>query len=246
MAAHAEFLRVASSDEALARAALEDPHVIAARWPDARIRAIAELAIVVTSAPWTLTRDHLHRAYSASLSDEDVLHLVCLSSYFGHLNRIADVVGIRLDYNVAIPAPPVDPAAQVWQSAPKLLSGRAAIDLARRPATQAALAEWKSYIFLRDEPLSRRSRTLLARWVAAFLGDGTISPPTDLTANPHDDVLRIFAEQVTFAPWTVDDEALAPLRAEGFDDAKIFDAAATITSAGVFSRIEVALAALAV
>jgi hypothetical protein len=174
-----------------------------------------------------------------------VLHLVYLASYFGHLNRIADVVGIPLDYNVTLPVPKPDPAAQVWQSAPKLLTARPAIDPARRPATHAALAEWKSYIFMRDEPLSRRSRTLLARWVATFLGDGTISPPTDLTVNPHDDMLRGFAEQVTLAPWTVDDGALAPLRDKGFDDAYIFDIAATITSAGVFSRIEVALAALA-
>jgi uncharacterized protein YciW len=224
---------------------IADPHEVAARWPDARLRAISELTIVVTSSPWSLTRDHLHRAYSANLSDEDVLHLVCLSSYFGHLNRIADVVGIPLDYDVSLDVPAPDPAAQVWQSAPKVLSGRPAIDPARRPATHAALADWKSYIFMRDEPLSRRSRTLLARWVATFLGDGTISSPTDLTVNPHDDLLRVFAEQVTLAPWTVDDDALAPLRAAGFDDTKIFDAAATITSAGVFSRIEVALAALA-
>jgi len=205
---------------------------------------IAELTIIVTSAPWTLSRQHLQRAYTASLSDEDVLHLVSLSSYFGHLNRIADVVGVPLDYDVKLAVPQLDLAAQVWSSAPKLVTGRPAIDPARRPTTQTALSDWKTYVFHRDAPLSRRSRTLLARWVAMWLGDGSISPPTDMTINPHDDVLRTFAETVTLAPWTVDDAALAPLRAAGFDDAAIFDAAATVTSAGVFSRIEVALAAL--
>lgn len=86
---------------------------------------------------------------------------------------------------------------------------------------------------------------LLARWVAMWLGDGSISPPTDLTVNPHDDALRTFAELVTLAPWQIDETRLASLRATGFDDAAIFDVTATITSAGVFSRIEVALAALA-
>ncbi len=205
---------------------------------------IAELAVVVTGAPWTLTRNHLQRAYAASLSEEDVLHLVCLASYFGHLNRIADVVGVPLDYETTLAVPRTDAAHQVWESAPKLVAGRPAIDLARRPATQGALTEWKRYVFHRDAPLSRRARTLLARWVATWLGDGTISPPTDLTVNPHDDLLRTFAERVTLAPWTVDDEALAPLREAGYDDAAIFDIAATITSAGVFSRVEVALTAL--
>jgi alkylhydroperoxidase family enzyme len=205
---------------------------------------IAELTIIVTTAPWTLSRQHLQRAYTASLSDEDLLHLVSLSSYFGHLNRIADVVAVPLDYDVVLSVPPINVAAQVWPSAPKLVTGRPAIDPARRPTTQTALAEWRSYIFYRDAPISRRARTLLARWVAMWLGDGGISPPTDLTVNPHDDALRAFAEVVTLAPWTVDDATLAPLRDAGFDDAAIFDATATITSAGVFSRIEVALAAL--
>jgi alkylhydroperoxidase family enzyme len=205
---------------------------------------IAELTILVGTAPWTVSRQHLQRAYSASLSEEDILHLVSLASYFGHLNRIADVVAVPLDYDVTLAVPPINMAAQVWSSAPKLVVGRPAIDPARRPATQTALADWRSYVFYRDAPISRRARTLLTRWVAMWLGDGGISPPTDLTVNQHDDVLRAFAEVVTLAPWTVDDATLAPLRAAGFADAAIFDATATITSAGVFSRIEVALAAL--
>lgn len=205
---------------------------------------ITDLTIIVTTSPWTLSRAYLQRAYTASLSDEDMLHIVSLSSYFGHLNRIADVVAVPLDYEAKLAVPPINAAAQVWPNAPKRLTGKPAIDPARRPATQTALSDWKGYIFHRDAPISRRARTLLARWVAMWLGDGGISPPTDMTANPQDDVLRTFAEVVTLAPWTVDDDALAPLRAAGFDDAAIFDATATITSAGVFSRIEVALAAL--
>ena len=80
-----------------------------------------------------------------------------------------------------VPAP--DTVVQAWPSAPRLISGRAAIEPSRRPATQAALAEWRKYVFFRDTAITRRMRVLLARWVAMWLGDGTISPPTEGTAS---------------------------------------------------------------
>jgi hypothetical protein len=206
---------------------------------------IAELAVVITEAPWTLSRHHLARAHKAGLSDEDVLHVITLASYFGHLNRIADAVQAPLDYTVKLQPPQADPSVAPWPTAPELVTGRPALDLARRPATANAFTEWRHYIFYsHDAPLTRRQRTLIARWVAAWLGDGTISPPTDLTVNPVDDELRAVAEVVTLAPWQITDETFAALRERGFDDAAIFDVCATATSAGVFSRIEVALAAL--
>lgn len=223
---------------------IADPRAVAASWPDARQRMIAELTMRVTEAPWLLAREHLSRAHKASLSDEDILHVVALSSFFGHLNRVADVTGVPLDYQVMHAAPAPDPSIPPWPAATELVAGRPTIELTRRSATHAALAQWRNYIFYRDAPLTRRQRTLLARWVAAWLGDGGISPPTDLTVNPHDDALRAFAELVTLAPWQISEAQLAPLRAAGYDDAAIFDATATVTSAGAFSRIEVALVAL--
>jgi alkylhydroperoxidase family enzyme len=206
---------------------------------------IAELAVVVTEAPWKLTRDHLMRAYKADLSDEDVLHVITLASYFGHLNRIADAVQAPLDYTVQLEPPHADPTIAPWRTAPELVVGRPVIDLARRPATANAFNEWKHYSFYsRDAPLTRRQRTLIARWVATWLGDGGISPPTDLTGNPVDEAVRNVAEVVTLAPWQITDATFAPLRERGFDDVAIFDVCATATSAGVFSRIEVALVAL--
>ena len=245
MASHTEFMRVAQGDEAAARGVLEDPQEIAARWPDARLRMLAELALVVTETPWTLSRKHLARAHQAGLSDEDVLHVVTLSSYIGHQCRIAAATGVPLDYEVKLEPPPIDRAKAPWPVAPSLLAGRPAIDIARRPATANAFTEWKHYIFYsHDAPLTRRQRTLVARWVATWLGDGGISPPTDLTFNPLDDALRTLAEVVTLQPWQITDDTFAPLRRAGFDDRGVFDVCATASSAGVFSRIEVALAAL--
>jgi alkylhydroperoxidase family enzyme len=208
------------------------------------MRAIVELAIAVNEAPWALSRAHHARAHAAGLSDEDVLQVIAIAAHSGHLNRAADISGVALDYTVQHTPPPVDPSVPPWPAAPRMVVGRPAIDIARRPATANALAEWRNYIFYRDAPLTRRQRTLLARWVATWLGDGGISSPADLTANVHDEALRNYAELVTLAPWKIGDAELAPLRAVGFDDTAIFDATATVSSAGMFSRIEVALVAL--
>lgn len=223
---------------------IADPHAVAAEWPVARQRMLADLTMLVTEAPWSLSRAHHERAHAAGLSDDDIVQAIALSAFFGHLNRIADAVGVPLDYEVRhLPAPP-DPSIDALPPAPVARSGRPAIDLIRRPATAAALAEWKRFIFQRDAPLTRRQRTLLARWVAAWLGDGGISSPKELTANPLDDMLRTVAEIITLAPWKLDDHSFDVL-AGSFGDAAVFDVCATASSQGVFSRIEVALISLA-
>jgi alkylhydroperoxidase family enzyme len=232
------------TDDSLSRAVIADPRTAHSHAPSTRMQMIAELAVQIAEAPWKLSRATLGRAHAAGLSDDDILHVVLLAAYFGHLNRIADAVGVPLDYNVQLEAPKPDASCPPWPTAPELVAGRPAIDIARRPATAAALAEWRSYVFYRDTQVTRRQRTLIARWVASWLGDGGISPPTDLTVNPLDDALRELAEVVTLAPWKLSDESFVRLRESGFDDAAIFDVCATATSAGVFSRIEVALAAL--
>jgi alkylhydroperoxidase family enzyme len=222
---------------------IADPRGVRAELP--RMQMLVELTTLVTEQPWTLSRAHLARASDAGLDEADVLHAVALSSYFGHLNRIADATGVPLDYDVRALPPHPDPADEPWPVAPRLVTARPAIDLTSRPATAQALTEWRQYMFHRDAPLTRRQRTLIARWVAHWLGDGGISPPDDLTVNPFDDALRELAELVTLAPWRLSDSSFTTLRSAGFDDAMIFDVCATASSAGVFSRIAVALSALA-
>jgi alkylhydroperoxidase family enzyme len=209
-----------------------------------RMQMLAELTVVVTEAPWALSRMHRDRAHEAGLGDEDILHAIQLSSYFGHLNRIADAVAVPLDYVVQHMPPATDPSVAPWPAAPSLVVGRPALEASLRPATATALAAWRTYMFDRDAPLARRQRTVIARWVATWLGDGGISPPDDLTFNPLDDALRELAEQITLAPWKLCDASFASLRAVGFDDAALFDACAVASTTGVFSRITVALSAL--
>ncbi len=205
---------------------------------------LAELAIGVSEAPWSLSRGDRDRAHAAGLSDDDILHAIALSAYFGHLNRIADAVGVPLDFAVQRMPPATDPSVPALAPSTVAVTGRPALELARRPATAAALSAWRSYTFDRDAPLTRRSRTVIARWVALWLGDGGISAPADLTVNPIDDALRELAELVTLAPWQLGDQSFTRLREAGFDDAQLFDAIAVASSTGVFSRITVALGSL--
>lgn len=209
-----------------------------------RLRALGELAVIVTIEPWALSRAHHQAWLAAGLTDDELLHAVMLSAYFGHLNRIADAVAVPLDYIVQLPVPPSDPSVPPFSASALAVTGRPAIDPARRPATLAAIAAWRTYIFDRDAPLSRRQRTVLARWVSHYLGDGNISSPDDLTANPIDSALRELAEVVTLAPWQLADASFSALRRQGFDDAAVFDACAVASSAGTFSRITVALTAM--
>ena len=221
----------------------ERPRALELREP--RQRALAELATVVTEAPWQLSRAHRSRAHAAGLSDAEVLQAIALAAFFGHVNRIADAVAVPLDYEVARTPPATDATVPPLAAASIIRTGRPALDLAQRPETARALADWRSYAFYRDAPLSRRQRTYIARLVARWLGDGGISPPEDLTGNPLDDALRELAEVVTLAPWRLSPDSFVRLREAGFDDAALFDTCATASAAGVFSRIEVALVALA-
>jgi alkylhydroperoxidase family enzyme len=232
-------------------AVIGEPRGIAAAWRDDRVRMLAELAIVVAEAPWRLSGEHLRRAHRAGLADDDVIHAVALASLFGHLNRIADAVAVPLDYAVRHSPPAADAAVPAWPAAPGWVgfdrSGheQPGLDLARRPATEVAIAAWRDYVMHRPAPLDAQQRALIARSVARLLGDArAVDGVDDCAASDLDGPLIALAERVTLAPWQLGPASYAPLRAAGFDDAAVFDVCATASSAGAFSRIHVALAAL--
>jgi alkylhydroperoxidase family enzyme len=211
---------------------IADARAVAARWPDPRLRMLAELATTVTDEPWTLSPDHHARARAAGLSDDELLHAIALSAFFGHLNRIADAVAVPLDYEVQQVPPHAEPATPPFHRAPGPRRGSPALDLASRPATAAALTAWRDYLVARDP-----ANLTIAAWVAGLVGDGD-PVPDDGSA------LRRLVDQVILAPWQLGDDSFAALRALGHDDAAVFHACAAASSFGVFSRIRVALTAL--
>lgn len=242
-ACHVEFLRQSQNgDRELALAVVTSPQTLRSAAP--RLRHIAEIAALVTEAPWLLSAAHRDLAHSARIDDDAILQIIALAAFLGHLNRMADAVSISLDYDVEIKPPEAHPESPPFWTAPIAISNRPVLELSRRPATESLMTAWRTYITTRDAPLHRRQRTVIARWVALWLGDGGISSPVDLTVNPLDDALRELAETITLAPWRMPHASFAPLRSAGLDDAALFEACAVASSCGMFSRIAVALAAL--
>jgi alkylhydroperoxidase family enzyme len=216
-------------------------------------RVLVGLARLVTDAPWTLGQGDRARAHDAGLDDDAILHVVVLSAFFGYLNRIADAVGIELDYDVAhrppaaVPETPplARPELSAWPDpdAPRL------IDLARRPLTADAFADCRAYVHERDRPLAVRQRQLIARAVAGRLGDAaTVRALAHVEAaqSELDRALEAFADVMTLAPWRLGASTLDALRAASLtDDAAIFDAISVAAFSTTTSRVAVALAALA-
>ncbi|HWO25969.1 MAG TPA: hypothetical protein VNO30_44885 [Kofleriaceae bacterium] len=234
---------------------IADPRAVAARWPEPRLRALAELACITTEAPWELSRAHHARARAAGLSDDEVLHAIALAAFFGHLNRIADAVDVPLDYAVrrepprteravppfhAAPAPVAAAPAPV-AAAPAPVAAAPALALEQRAQTAERLAAWMEHVARPSAALDGARRARIAQHVGRLLGTatGAAAPRDEL-----DHALIALAERVTLAPWALDAASYAPLRAAGLTDRDVFDACVVATSAGVASRIEVALTAL--
>lgn len=222
------------------RAALAEP----------RLDALAQLAVAVTEAPWRLTRAELARWRAAGLADDDILHALALSAFFGHLNRIADAVAVPLDYHVRHQPPPIDPQVPAWPAAPPqprdpdAPSAPDSLDLSRRPATASALAAWRAYVMEREAPLPRPLRELLASQVAGWLGDAAPDAPPQSPHGALEAALITLARQLTLAPWQLGEASFAQLRGLGLDDAALFDACAVASTAGMLARLAVALRAL--
>jgi alkylhydroperoxidase family enzyme len=228
MSCHAEFLRVAlADDETLPFAVLHGDPTQLELAP--RQRALIELVQLVTTAPWSLSREL--RARWIALDDDDLVHAIALSAYFGHLNRIADAVAIPLDYACKLAAPPIDHARAPFPRAPRIVTATPSLDLARRPATTTAIATWREHV--RAKP----SYAVIAAWNEGWLGaSAAVEAGGELFA---------LAFKVALAPWQLGDDAYAPLRAQGWTDAALFDACATASSTNAWTRIDVALRALA-
>jgi hypothetical protein len=230
----------------LSRAIVVDPHAVAHRHPDPTIRALTRLTVDVTEQPWALTGADLARVRGAGLDDAGIVHAILQASLFGHLNRIADAVGVEADYPDTFGAPHVEPATPpyLWPSTTPDPRAPKPIDLTIRPGAIDLLEAWRAYAVDRDGCLTRRDRAVIAYAVAIRLGDASIADAAPETA--FESVLVDLSDIVTLAPWRLEPSAFEQVRGAGLatDDA-VFDVVATASSCTVFSRIAVALAAFA-
>ena len=190
----------------------------------------------MTETPWLASRE-----LASPLDDDALLHAIALSAYFGHLNRIADAVAVPLDYEVRLVPPHAEPATPALVPAPAPIEGEA-LELERRPATAAALANWRSYLMDHESAaLDRGRRAMIAGRVAALLGANALATEP---SSAVDHALVELTDLVTLAPWRLSDLAFEPLRREGFSDAAVFEACTVASSTGVWVRIAVATIAV--
>jgi len=57
----------------------------------------------LTLYPWLLVRTDVTRLRSAGFPDTTILHIVLGSAHFNYLNRMADGIGIRFEYQTEVP-----------------------------------------------------------------------------------------------------------------------------------------------
>lgn len=226
---------------------IADPRALAERGADPLVRTLARLVQLITETPWRLGPADRTRAQAAGLPDKSLTQVVLLSSFFGHLNRVADAVGIELDYKVALPPPHAEPATPPYLRPPAAewpgVTGSATVEVTLRPGVAAPLSAWRAHALEREAPLDRRQRALIAYAVAERLGDGAPEPAAPDSA--LDAALLAMADEVTLAPWRLGAGTVARLREAGLpDEVAQFDAIATAAACATFSRIRVALTAL--
>ena len=100
MSAHAEFLRAASNDIELATRLKDDFRSASLTEEDRRMLEFVEK---LTLCPWLLVRSDVTGLRQAGFSDSTILHIILGCAHFNYLNRMADGIGIRFEYQTEVP-----------------------------------------------------------------------------------------------------------------------------------------------
>ena len=100
MSAHAEFLRAASKDADLAARIKQDYRTAELTDQD---RQMLEFVEKLTLYPWLLVRKDVTVLQDAGFPDATILQIVLGSAHFNYLNRMADGIGIRFEYQTEVP-----------------------------------------------------------------------------------------------------------------------------------------------
>jgi uncharacterized peroxidase-related enzyme len=99
VSAHAEFLRAASRDRKLAAQ-------VKANFRKAKLSGrhshMLEFVEKLTRSPWRVSGRDSDSLRSAGFNDDEILHIVLGAAHLNYLNRVADGLGIELDYEVSL------------------------------------------------------------------------------------------------------------------------------------------------
>lgn len=91
MESHAEFLRLATLDEALASAIKRDWRTAAL---SERERAMLTYVEKLTLQPAQVAREDLDALRAAGFDDQAILQVNLIASWFNYINRVADGLGV--------------------------------------------------------------------------------------------------------------------------------------------------------
>ena len=91
MESHAEFLRLVSLDEELAAELRRDYRE--AKLPESD-RAMLDYVAKLTMSPAQVTRKDIEHLRATGFSDQAILQINLIASWFNYINRVADGLGV--------------------------------------------------------------------------------------------------------------------------------------------------------
>jgi alkylhydroperoxidase family enzyme len=173
--AHAEFLRAATDNELLARRMKADFRQAGL---SPRDRTMLEFVDALSHAPWVLNPAGLEGLERAGFREEEILHVVLGCAHFNYLNRMADGLGIRFEYESPLPAfrpreagprpAPPPPVLDPGGDGPEDEAGAFYRVLAGNPEACALASKWRAFQFRPTPGLPAVTRFRIALFVSSL------------------------------------------------------------------------------
>jgi alkylhydroperoxidase family enzyme len=220
-----------------------------------RERALARLAVTLTSEPWAVTPDVVAEVTRQGFDQAQAEAAVAVIAVFNYLTRVADATGIEFDYHSPLPAFEPDlnqkTAARPGRPASAAPAAGAAGDAGNRPRPAhppllGAWESWRAYELEADQPLSPRERRLLASVAAEESTDWAVAEALGgvKPAQAGDDELIAFARKLSREPWCMQPDDLDKLRAAGHSEVAVLHVISVVAHQNADSRLAFGLGAI--
>ncbi|HXB57443.1 MAG TPA: hypothetical protein VN461_21965 [Vicinamibacteria bacterium] len=144
----------------------------------ARDRAMLEYVDTLSHTPWALNPAGVDGLRRADFREEEILHVVLGCAHFNYLNRMADGLGIRFEYESALPpfrprergprpAPP-PPLAEPSRDSPEDEPGAFYRILGGNPEACALASQWRAFQLRPTPGLEAVTRVRVALFVSSL------------------------------------------------------------------------------